>query len=350
MHERNFIAAPPPRRVRWARGSGLAALGLLLLIVACTAGLRRPRSVENGEGYRWVSLAELGRVYGLRAEAGAPDDRPVLTGSRRLEFESGSHRVRFDGTLIWMHHALSRHRAKWSVAQSDALEMLDPLLRPASHLERQGARRIMLDPGHGGTDGGTSYGRIQEKDLTLDLARKVRARLEAYGFEVRMTRDRDEFIPLELRAEQARTWEADLFISIHFNASSESSAHGTETYILSRTGLPSTNDRAAAAVSRRRSAAPGNRHDAPSVVLGYYLHRGLLRFSGGEDRGLRYARFVVLREAPCPAALVECGFLSHPGDRARIQDPAHMDHMARGLATGAAQYLDAVLMAQISPR
>lgn len=342
-------SAPPPGRSRLPRGSGLAVLGLLLLIPAGTAGLRRPRTIENGGSGRRVTLAELARVYRLRADRRAPDDRPVLSGGRRLEFEAGSRRIRLDGTFVWMHHALSRHRAGWAVAQTDALELLDPLLRPAPHLARQGARRIMLDPGHGGADSGTTYGQTREKDLTLDLARKVRAQLEDYGFDVRMTRDTDEYIPLELRAERARAWDADLFISIHFNASDEASAHGIETYILSRTGLPSTNERASAAVSRRPSATRGNRHDASSAVLGYYLHRGILRFSGGEDRGMRYARFLVLRESPCPAALVECGFLSHGGERGRILTPAHMDALARGIATGAGQYLDAVLLARISP-
>ena len=305
--------------------------------------------MEGGAEGRLVTLPEMARIYRLRADARAPENQPALAGGRRLAFASNNRRVFLDGTALWMHNPLTRHRSRWAIARTDALELIDPLLRPALYLDRVGARRVMLDPGHGGEDGGTISGSTKEKNLTLDLARRVRTRLEEYGFEVGMTRDTDTFIELEDRAALAESWGADLMISIHFNSSPDAASQGLETYILSRAGLPSTNDGSAPLSARRRAATRGNHHNAPSAVLGYYLQRNMLRFSGSEDRGLRYARFVVLREAPCPAALVECGFLSHPAERGKITTDAHMEQLAQGIATGAGQYLDAVLQARISP-
>lgn len=343
-HGREGVSAPLRNTRRRA-----AAWGCILLAVLATAGLRWPRSVDGGPAGRVVTLPELARIYRLRPDARAPENQPALAGGRRLEFASNNRRLFLDGTALWMHNPLARHRARWAVSRADALELIDPLLRPALYLDRVGARRVLLDPGHGGEDGGTINGSWKEKDLTLDLARRVRARLVEYGFEVGMTRDSDVFIELEDRAAIAQSWGADLMISIHFNSSPDAAAQGLETYILSRAGLPSTNDGSAPLSARRRAATRGNQHDAPSAVLGYDLHRNMLRFTGSEDRGLRYARFLVLREAPCPAALVECGFLSHAAERGKILTEAHMNLLAQGISTGACQYLDAVLQARISP-
>jgi N-acetylmuramoyl-L-alanine amidase len=93
---------------------------------------------------------------------------------------------------------------------------------------------------------------------------------------------------------------------------------------------------------------PGNAHDAASAVLGFSIQRRLVRDTQMADRGLRYARFSVLKNSPCAAALVECGFLSNPTEARRLADPAHRDRIARSIAQGIMDYGAAVRKAQLS--
>jgi N-acetylmuramoyl-L-alanine amidase len=311
-----------------------------------TAAVRRPRPLPGASG-RPVPLHELERVYRLQIDPHASDLAPVLTGGRRVEFEGG-RKLRVDGTRVWMHQPLERVRGRWTLSAGDALHLLDPILRPRLHLAHLGARRVTLDPGHGGSDPGAVAGPLREKDLALAVARRARARIEAYGFEVRMTRERDVFLTLEERPVLAAAWESDLLLSIHINASTERGARGVETYILSRAGEGSTNDRVPRPASRTQTQ-PGNRYDAANAVLGWHVQRQLAQATGSDDRGLRYARFVVLRDAPCPAALVECGYLSHRDEARSLGDAAYQERIAEGLARGAGHYLNAVLQARLMP-
>lgn len=339
------LARPRRRALRRTAGCAAVWVAVWAAVGPLTAAVRRPRPLPGASG-RPVPLNELERVYRLRADPAATDEAPALIGGRRIEFEGG-RKLRVDGSRIWMHRPLERVRGRWTVSAGDALHLLDPILRPRLHLAQAGARRVTLDPGHGGGDPGAVNGVLQEKDLALAIARRTRARLEAYGFEVRMTRDRDAFLTLEERAALAAAWESDLLLSIHINASNERGATGVETYILSRAGEGSTNDRTPRFTSR--TPHPGNRHDSANAVLGWQIQRQIVQATGAEDRGLRFARFIVLRDAPCPAALVECGYLSHREEARNLGGAPYQERVAEGIARGAGQYLNAVLQARLMP-
>ena len=319
---------------------------LLSLLAFATAGLRRPHAFGAGGG-RWVSIHELARTCRLHGVTDTSGEVLTLAGSHRLEFQGGGQRVQLDGVTIWMHQPMTRWNGRWAVAENDVLGLMDPILRPATHLAPCGAVKVLLDPGHGGEDGGCSGGGLMEKDVALDLAQRVQKRLEEYGFETKLTRTDDTFVPLDERCQIASEWKADLMVSIHLNSSPDRKASGLETYVLSRAGYASTNSdnqKPSSRYGRQR----GNTNDAASAVLGYFIQRRALISSRETDRGLRHARFLVLRDAPCPAALVECAFLSNREEAQKMTQAEPRDRLADGIALGIGQYLGAVLQARLT--
>jgi N-acetylmuramoyl-L-alanine amidase len=180
----------------------------------------------------------------------------------------------------------------------------------------------------------------------LDLARRARVHLANAGLQVRLTRDNDRFVELAERCRMAARWKADLFVSVHLNSAANGAARGVESYVLPAPGAPSTADDGRP--PSRTVSYSGNRFDGANFLLGYHLHRGLLERTEAADRGIRHARYLVLRDAPCPAALMECGFLSSREEEALLETEAHRERVAQGLADGILGYIKAVKQARVA--
>lgn len=174
---------------------------------------------------------------------------------------------------------------------------------------------VVLDPGHGGTAPGAIYGGIEEKDLNLAIASQAAALLEEAGVRVLMTRTGDWDVGLYDRTALANGQGADLFVSVHCNASL-------------------TNPEAAGIYTAAASA------DSPGWALAETLRRAMMETSGAGDMGTE-ARpgLAVLRTAEMPAALVECGYMSTPGELALLVRPDYQAGLARGIAAGVLAYL-----------
>lgn len=218
---------------------------------------------------------------------------------------------------------------------------VDNIIKPLLELQQPSpspVKRIILDPGHGDHDKG-AVGKISlEKDLNLKLALKLRQCLEDKGFEVIMTRSDDTFVSLDRRSEFAKEQKADLFISIHHNASiGAPNASGVETYSLSSAGMPSSNG----TKGKIPGTLPGNAFDAANVKLNYLIHSNLIKSVGGNDRGVKFARFKVLVNAPCPAVLVEVGFISNVKEEVLLNTEARQNKTADAIAKGIAEYAKA---------
>src|SRR5207244_3211227 len=171
----------------------------------------------------------------------------------------------------------------------------------------------------------------------LLLAREVRAVLNGAGLKVTLTRYGDNFVPLIDRPEMARRLGADLFVSLHFNAAiaEKDQVKGVEVYCLTPAGASSTNARADSADT---GVCAGNQFDSRNMLLAWQIHKAVVHSLPVEDRGVRRARFAVLRNAPVPAALIEAGFMSHPQESRRIFDPLYRRRMARAIADGILAY------------
>jgi N-acetylmuramoyl-L-alanine amidase len=195
----------------------------------------------------------------------------------------------------------------------DKLPKSSPMpITPAS-FPAEDRPRIIIDPGHGGHDSGTvGIGGVQEKDVILPISLDVAAILRKQGIEIIMTRDTDTFISLEGRTDMANDLNADLFVSIHANAInlSRPDVNGLETYYYQ---------------SGRR--------------LAEIIHWSILNGVNIDDRGIRRARFYVLRHSTMPAVLVEVGFLTGEEDASRLKDPDHRRQMAEAIARGIIEYI-----------
>ncbi len=166
----------------------------------------------------------------------------------------------------------------------------------------------MLDPGHGGFDKGARNEFGIEKNYALDVARLLRPMLQKKGFKVILTRENDVFIPLHMRARIANATKDSIFVSIHFNGASNPEATGLEIFSLTPRGAPSTDDNALALHFVNMQA--GSPVDAQSFALSSTVFHSMLGHLPEVDRGIKRARFAVLRHTKIPAILVEGGFLS----------------------------------------
>jgi N-acetylmuramoyl-L-alanine amidase len=197
-------------------------------------------------------------------------------------------------------------------------------------------RTIVLDPGHGGSETGTRGTRgVFEKVLTLDLALRLQRELQARGFQASLTRTSDRTLSLERRTDLAQARRADLFVSLHLN--SGGTASGVETYALTPGGAVSTST-TFRGWGRNDDTDAGNRTDEQNTWLAHCVQDSLLRATGALDRGVRRARFMVLRTAPCPAVLVEAGFLSNAGEEKKLLEADYRDKLAKAMAEGIAKY------------
>lgn len=216
---------------------------------------------------------------------------------------------------------------------------------PAAHAPRRGRPLVMLDPGHGGKDpGAIGPTGLMEKDVVLEIGRMVRDRLLADGdFEVRMTRDSDVFIPLEERTAMANKARADVFVSLHINASRNRSAEGISTYVLSH-----ATDREALEVAARENGVPVQKLAGVKFIiddLSTYgrkkeslrlaktvndaIVRNVSRRHGPvHDLGLKQAPFYVLVGARMTAVLVEASFISNRREENRLRSRTYLETIA----------------------
>jgi len=216
----------------------------------------------------------------------------------------------------------------------DLQKNLEPLLC-APPLSFGTNRVIVIDPGHGGANLGTRSvldGRF-EKEFTLDWAKRLAPLLEQEGWRVFLTRTSDVYVTNSDRVVFAESHHADLFISLHFNSTSDRNEKtgGLETYCITPTGMPSTLTRGFADLWSEN--LPNNFFDTQNLQLAARIHGALLRATGIEDRGVRHSRFdTVLRGQKRPAILIEGGYLSNPHEAAKIENPDYRQKLAEAIA------------------
>ncbi len=264
----------------------------------------------------------------------------------KLVLEHGSQRALVDNVLVYLSAPamINRETKKPQASITDYRYMLSPLLNAQTNaIAPERALRVFIDPGHGGADPGaiSHDSKTFESRLTLDLAKRLAKHLKNAGFEVMLSRSDNVLTQvLEERPLKASRWKADIFLSIHFNANPSTSARGFETYILPAHGMLSTSADNPSPASRAQAniRENGNANDIRNMQLGFAIQRRTLKSTKLEDRGLRRARFVVLREAKMPAVLIECGFLSSPKDLKFIRTAEGQEKLARGIYEGICDY------------
>ena len=306
----------------------------LPLSLSLVALLVLPATADGIPGF--VPLEAAVREAGITDIVPGEDGLLLTNAEQTVRFHLGSRQIESTGAVVWLHEPpVLPYKATngWMVASADLDNVLLPMLAPTQG--PPATLLVMLDAGHGGEDGGAkSYdGAIQEKDFTLDMVCRIGTKLEEAGQGVAYTREDDTFIDLSGRPALAAARSADIFVSVHANTAANSLAAGAETYVIPCGGLPATGGGTLSMRSR-----PGNANDYANNLLAFHIHRRLPGRPRGRDRGVRRARFQVLREATCPAVLVECGFLSNTGDVARLSSEWYRDRLATAICDGILDY------------
>jgi N-acetylmuramoyl-L-alanine amidase len=309
-----------------------------ILAVAWTIGFAADEwQIIKVSGHDYLTVENVSRFYGLPAGVSAAGDKMQFeTVKHPLEFVSGSREAMINGARSWLCFPLIEQNGKYLVSRTDVAKTIEPLVRP--HRVTVGkVETVVLDPGHGGHDKGqvSRYG--NEKDFALDTARKLRPLLQAKGLRVIMTRESDYFVPLEVRAQVANSARNSIFVSIHFNASGDDpNATGFEIFSFTPRGAPSTSDSAVA--SSAYNMQPASTVDAQSMALSVCIYHSLLGHIPEYDRGIKRARFAVLRLTKVPAVLIEGGFLTERGESKLIADKDWRAKLAGAISVGIESY------------
>ena len=325
-----------------------SAIRYLLLVLLVTLGTERTSwASRTGEpvpspAQPYVRMTEWAKANHFDVQWLKPNQTLQLSNpSFKVVLGVDSREAQINGVLVWLLFPAVSHNGVLCLAQPDVDLTLRPLLCPPRSRPGTRVRTICLDPGHGGKDPGNRVGANQEKQYTLLLAEELRSQLARAGFKVTLTRKKDEFIELPKRPALAKRQSADVFVSLHFNAadSGRNSVQGAEVYCLTPTGACSTNARGEGASA---GACPGNRHNDRNFFLAYQVQKALTRDLQAEDRGVRRARFAVLRDAVMPAVLIEAGFMSHPAEGRKIFTAAYRQKMALAIVESLLAYKKAM--------
>jgi len=332
--------------------------------------------VSGGLRYRAGRLRSPERVYFDLEPAVISADTPHLylmaagpvERVRISQFAAGVVRVVFDLKEDLSYQVLpdgTAFRVRLFDAEGGAAVALAPVAVPVAVPPPKSRFLVVVDPGHGGRDPGATGRRgTREKDVTLDIARRVKKELEAGGgIEVLLTRERDRHVPLARRTRIANEAEADLFVSIHVNAARNRRLNGVETWFLNAT----TNREWQEVADRENAIArvdAGRFSDLDlilndlsraykyeeSMALAHRLQEAALRrirrnVGPTHDHGVKWAKFQVLVGARMPAALLEVGFISNARDEKRLRSAAFREELARAISEGIREYLAPIRLA-----
>lgn len=285
------------------------------------------------------SLAE--RAERLKADlVQLPDEKQwrLSKGDRSLVLKENSRMAWLNGVKVFLDEPLKQAGKDWLVGVSDSSIILESAFGDEKRV--QIVDTIVIDPGHGGSQDGTKNEElgILEKDMTLDVSLRLAEHLEREGYKVVLTRYDDRLVGLDDRAKMANGLKADLFVSVHFNAALNKEAQGLETYMLTPAGQPSSSS---SKVAGDAIAYPGNRFDIDNFELACRIQKSLLDKLGREDRGVKKARFRVLKTLDCPGVLAECGFVSNQEEGLLVSTAGYRERVAQALADAIVAYAKA---------
>ncbi|MDO8541092.1 MAG: N-acetylmuramoyl-L-alanine amidase [Opitutaceae bacterium] len=287
----------------------------------------------------YVNLADGASRLGLKLAWVSRGKKVKLTGPRvTAEIATDTREINVNGMRVFLGDPVADASGKLYVSRIDFERCLTPLLRPGFGVTTVARpKTIVLDPGHGGKDTGTSD---NEKIYALDVAKRARKELEAAGYRVVLTRESDTFVELVERPAIANATRADVFVSIHFNALiKDRKTSGVEIFTFAP-----QHQRSADSWSPGKKddtfthAEPNNRFDHWNMVLAQTIHRRFLADLKTFDRGKKLAHWGVLRSLNCPGVLVECGFLTSDAEARKIATPAYRQKLAQVIAAGIREY------------
>jgi len=300
------------------------------LAVALTASCQTVRYTK-AYGKRYVYLRDVARYYGMSLVRGRSGCE-LRSRYSRIAFKYGKKTSNLNGVKVNLLNAPFRKGAEPMLSEHDFVLFIDPVLR-RNAIPKKRIRTVMIDPGHGKKDTGAIGSRFKEKDIVLQIARRLRTRLIKAGYRVVMTRSGDKFLSLKERTDLCNKVKPDVFVSIHCNSAKAKTASGLETYCLTPAG------EASFGANKPQSAAEiGNATDKANARLAYEIQKSTLRSTAATDRGVKHARFFVLKNIRCPGILIETGFISNKKEEGKLASSAYQEKIALGIANGISSF------------
>ena len=296
----------------------------------------------TSEGREYVTLHSFCNFYSFGYLVPGGNDRFTgRNGAHTVSFKAGSSDAYIDGVHYVLSFPVESANGDWLVSKMDVIKLFEPVLRPNEIDGRHTIRGVVIDAGHGGTDNGATSRLGNEKTYTLDTAYRLASILNGAGLKTAFTRRSDVFVDLYERAHIAAQYSDFCFVSIHFN-SAEAEARGLETYCLSPRGAASTSSRYLTRGDIQK--LPGNDYDPQNALLASMVHSEIIKLNPGDataDRGVKRARFVVIKMNVLPAILVEGGFVSNHMEAARVNQPSYRQALAQAIARGVIRFVNA---------
>lgn len=312
------------------------------VLFSLQADIRRSRLKDGtaailfGDAARQYAMSKYD--YGSRVEfknsrhkiAFVPPKRELFYNNIRIVpgYAPEKQPVRSSVFTRWMKKS---NQSDIALSISDWNSTIRPLINPAC-IKKHRVYTITLDAGHGGNDTGALGKYSKEKNITLKIARRTAALLRACNYNVVFTRTKDQTLALDARRTIQKRQKSDLFVSIHVNAVKQRGINGIETFALTPADAPSTGGK------KELVRNPANVRDANNFLLAYNLQRALLSRTGAADRGVKRARFAVLRDITAPGALVEVGFITNAKEEKLLNSAAYIEKISRAIAEGIISY------------
>ena len=316
-------------------------LWLWFLAVSLGVAEENWQTVKVGR-LEYVTLDSFAKFYGFQKPVEVPSGRPfdLTSPAGVLTLTVDSREMKWRGSRYWLNHSIRQQDEVTLVSRLDLGKTFEPLLRPNVETPKRPVQGVVVDPGHGGGDEGTRAARgLSEKTANLDVAKRLVRLLDDAGVPWVLTRTKDRYVDHGDRSARASDHPGYVFVSIHFNEDYDRSTDGWETYLVSPQYGPSTSS-GGSFVGDEDEVWPGNNYDHHNFLLAQAIHRSavLAKSNAPSDRGLKKARFKVLRLAHAPGVLVEGGFLSNPREASLMRTEAYRQQVAEWIFKGIMSY------------
>jgi len=297
----------------------------------CTAFKIRCAKI-NGSTYMFVR--DIAKYYGMSYSKINNNNYRISSRQSNFTFTTHQRNCTYDSILINLLFApakcpVKKYNKEIMISQQDFNIIIDPILRPQIFPSKK-IKRILLDPGHGGRDPGAtgSFYKYHEKNITLQITKKLQLALQKQGYIVASTRTTDKALTLKQRTDMAKRWKADIYISIHNNVVGTHSVKGIETFIVTPKNCTTTYGK------KITKNYPTHKYNKENSCFAYDIHKALIRHTGTTDRGIKYERFFVIRNTTCPAILIETGFLSNKNEEKKLGTAQYQQKIVNGIVEG----------------
>ena len=306
----------------------LSLTTIFLFFITANAALVPESKINGRQSFHFTRLLQL-------------NGAKVRTRGKEVEFVSryftgkvsrDDRRCTVNGVRVMLNFPVGFINGTPYITGFDWHKSFRPLLFPST-LKKHSISTITIDMGHGGNDPGAIGAFSKEKNITLNIGRRLGQILQSCGFKIRYVRNSDIKVPLERIGAIQRSHRSDLFISLHVNSAKDRSVSGLETYCLTPAFAPSSSSS-----KLQREVKAGNKFDNNNLALAFNIQQGMILRTGAADRGVKRANFVILRDLNAPGVLIEVGFISNRNEERRLNNSVYVDAIARGIADGIIKY------------